>query len=63
LILIGCHLVELKHFYLYVFQLGREVLDIAARAVAPGVTTAEIDRLVYEVSTAGSHKKQHFLQQ
>jgi len=30
-------------------QLGREVLDIAAAAIGVGVTTAEIDRLVYEV--------------
>ena len=30
-------------------QLGREVLDIAAAAIRPGVTTDEIDRLVHEV--------------
>ncbi|XP_052262466.1 methionine aminopeptidase 1-like isoform X2 [Dreissena polymorpha] len=29
-------------------RLGREVLDIAAKAVRVGVTTAEIDRIVYE---------------
>ncbi len=29
-------------------QLGREVLDIAARAIRPGITTDEIDRLVHE---------------
>lgn len=32
------------------FQIGREVLDIAGRAIAPGVTTAEIDQIVYDVS-------------
>jgi len=31
------------------WQLGREVLDEAAKAVAVGVTTDEIDRLVHEV--------------
>ncbi len=29
-------------------QLGREVLDIAARAVRVGITTDEIDRIVHE---------------
>ena len=29
-------------------QLGREVLDVGARAVRPGITTDEIDRLVHE---------------
>jgi methionyl aminopeptidase len=29
-------------------RLGREVLDVGARAVRPGVTTDEIDRLVHE---------------
>jgi hypothetical protein len=29
-------------------QLGREVLDIAAAMVAPGVTTLEIDAVVHE---------------
>jgi len=29
--------------------LGREVLDEAAKAVAVGVTTDEIDRIVHEV--------------
>ncbi|KAI1701763.1 metallopeptidase family m24 domain-containing protein [Ditylenchus destructor] len=29
-------------------KLGREVLDEAARAIAPGVTTDEIDRVVHE---------------
>lgn len=33
-----------------IVQMGREVLDIAARAVAVGVTTEEIDRLVHEVT-------------
>ncbi len=32
------------------FQLGREVIDIAAQAIEVGVTTEEIDRLVHEVS-------------
>ena len=31
------------------FQLGREVLDVAAQAIAVGVTTEEIDKLVHEV--------------
>ena len=30
-------------------QLGREVLDIAARTVGVGVTTEEVDRVVHEV--------------
>jgi hypothetical protein len=29
-------------------RLGREVLDEAARAIAPGVTTDEVDRVVHE---------------
>jgi len=33
------------------FQLGREVLDEAAKAVAVGVTTDELDRIVHEVRT------------
>ena len=32
------------------FQYGREVLDVAAGAVAVGVTTEEIDKLVHEVT-------------
>lgn len=31
-----------------VCRLAREVLDIAARAAKPGVTTDEIDRVVHE---------------
>ena len=31
-------------------RLGREVLDEAAAAVAPGVTTDEIDRIVHEAT-------------
>ena len=31
-------------------QLGREVLDVAGEAIAVGVTTEEIDRLVHEVT-------------
>ena len=31
-----------------VCRLAREVLDIAARAAKPGVTTDEIDRIVHE---------------
>lgn len=31
-------------------QLGREVLDLAARTVGVGVTTEEVDRVVHEVS-------------
>lgn len=34
---------------LYVLQLGREVLDIAANVTEIGVTTEEIDRIVHEV--------------
>ena len=30
-------------------QLAREVLDAAARAIKPGVTADEIDRVVHEV--------------
>ena len=33
--------------------LGREVIDAAHRAVKPGVTTDEIDRVVHEVTVAG----------
>lgn len=33
-----------------VCRLGREVLDIAARAIKVGVTTDEIDRIVHEAS-------------
>jgi methionyl aminopeptidase len=32
-----------------VCKFGREVLDAAARAVKPGVSTDEIDRIVHEV--------------
>eukprot|EP00899_Mesostigma_viride_P025043 jgi/Mesvir1/5723/Mv09825-RA.2 len=32
--------------------LGREVLDLAGRAVRPGVTTEEIDRIVHEATIA-----------
>ena len=32
-----------------VLQLGREVLDIAAKAIGVGVSTEEIDRVVHEV--------------
>ena len=28
--------------------MGREVLDVASRALRPGVTTDEIDRIVHE---------------
>ena len=33
----------------FLLQLGREVLDVAAQAIAVGVTTEEIDKLVHEV--------------
>ena len=33
-------------------QVGREVLDAAARAVKPGVTTDELDRIVHEATIA-----------
>ncbi|KAJ1950811.1 Methionine aminopeptidase 1 [Linderina pennispora] len=36
----------------HVCRLGREVLDIAARAVKVGVTTDEIDRVVHEATIA-----------
>ena len=31
-------------------RIGREVLDEAARAVRPGVTTDELDRIVHEAT-------------
>jgi len=31
-------------------RIGREVIDIAGRAVAPGVTCDEIDRIVHEAT-------------
>ncbi|KAI9503669.1 Methionine aminopeptidase 1 [Coemansia spiralis] len=34
----------------YVCRLGREVLDIAARAIRVGITTDEIDRIVHEAT-------------
>jgi len=37
-----------------VLQLGREVLGEAARAVAVGVTTDELDRIVHEVGLRSS---------
>ena len=33
-------------------KLGREVLDLAAAASKPGVTTDEIDKIVHEASLA-----------
>jgi methionyl aminopeptidase len=33
-------------------KLGREVIDEAARVIAPGVTCDEIDRVVHEASAA-----------
>jgi methionyl aminopeptidase len=33
-------------------RVGREVLDVAARAIKPGVTTDEIDRIVHEATIA-----------
>lgn len=36
-------------FFLFILQLGREVLDIAANATEVGITTEEIDRIVHEV--------------
>ena len=33
-------------------QVGREVLDKAARAIKPGVTTDEIDRIVHDATIA-----------
>ena len=33
----------------FLLQLAREVLDIAAKAVRVGITTDEIDRIVHEV--------------
>lgn len=38
-----------KHCEFFFFQLGREVLDEAYKAVAVGVTTEEIDQIVHEV--------------
>lgn len=37
-------------FFLFILQLGREVLDIAANATEVGITTEEIDRIVHEVN-------------
>ncbi|GAQ84390.1 methionine aminopeptidase 1 [Klebsormidium nitens] len=34
-------------------KLGREVLDAAAAAIRPGITTDEIDRIVHEATIAG----------
>lgn len=36
--------------FLFILQLGREVLDIAANATEVGITTEEIDRIVHEVN-------------
>lgn len=33
-----------------VCRMGREVLDIAARAIKPGVTTDHIDKIVHDAS-------------
>ena len=33
---------------------GREVLDLAAAAVRPGVTTDELDRIVHEATIVGA---------
>lgn len=33
-------------------QVGREVLDTAARAIKPGVTTDEIDNIVHDATIA-----------
>lgn len=33
-------------------QIAREVLDAAAQAIRPGVTTDEIDRVVHEATIA-----------
>ena len=33
-------------------QIGREVLDAAARVIQPGVTTDEIDRVVHDATIA-----------
>ena len=38
-------------------QLGREVLDIAARTVGVGVTTDEVDRVVHEVRSHGEGRQ------
>jgi len=35
-----------------VCRLGREILDIGAAAIRPGVTTEEIDRIVHEATIA-----------
>ena len=35
-------------------KLGREVLDEAAKAIAVGVTTDELDRIVHEVRACGT---------
>jgi methionyl aminopeptidase len=38
------------HFYFVLFQLAREVLDIAAAHVRPGITTDEIDEIVHKAT-------------
>lgn len=45
------------------FQVGREVLDLAARAIKPGVTTDEIDWIVHEATVAAgtNHLTRHVL--
>ena len=35
--------------HVHIEQLAREVLDEAAKAIKPGVTADEIDRVVHEV--------------
>jgi methionine aminopeptidase len=37
-----------RYSYYDICKIGREVLDIAGRAVKVGVTTDEIDRIVHE---------------
>ena len=45
--------VQFVNFYLLIvlffIKFGREVLDIAAASIKPGVTADEIDRIVHEV--------------
>lgn len=39
----------------YLFQIAREVLDVAARMIRPGVTTEEIDEAVHQATIAAGN--------
>lgn len=48
LVLSGCLLLGLTHHPLNLLQLTRKVLNLAAAAIAPGVTTDELDAIVHQ---------------